>query len=35
MTYGLDAYGSVMFNPLIQEGVPDVLLGRVLMPSSP
>ena len=29
VTYGLDAYGSVMFNPLIQEGVPDVLLGRV------
>ncbi len=27
--YGLDAYGSVMFNPLIQEGVPDALLGRV------
>lgn len=29
VTYGLDAYGSVMFNPLIQEGVPDALLGRV------
>lgn len=29
VTYGLDAYGSVMFNPLIQEGVPDRLLGRV------
>jgi hypothetical protein len=29
VTYGLDAYGSVMFNPLIQEGVPEALLGRV------
>ncbi len=29
VTYGLDAYGSVMFTPLIQEGVPDALLGRV------
>jgi MFS family permease len=29
VTYGLDAYGSVMFSPLIQEGVPDALLGRV------
>jgi hypothetical protein len=29
VTYALDAYGSVMFNPLIQEGVPDALLGRV------
>jgi MFS family permease len=29
VTYGLDAYGSVMFNPLIQEGVPHSLLGRV------
>ncbi|HTU85699.1 MAG TPA: MFS transporter [Solirubrobacteraceae bacterium] len=29
VTYGLDAYGSVMFNPLIQEGVPAALLGRV------
>jgi MFS family permease len=29
VTYGLDAYGSVLFNPLIQQGVPDVLLGRV------
>jgi MFS family permease len=29
VTYGLDGYGSVMFNPLIQEGVPDALLGRV------
>jgi hypothetical protein len=29
VTYGLDAYGSVMFNLLIQEGVPDALLGRV------
>jgi MFS family permease len=29
VTYGLDAYGSVMFNPLLQEGVPDALLGRV------
>jgi DHA3 family tetracycline resistance protein-like MFS transporter len=29
VTYGLDAYGSVMFNPLLQEGVPAALLGRV------
>jgi Transmembrane secretion effector len=29
VTYGLDAYGSVLFNPLIQEGVPEALLGRV------
>jgi hypothetical protein len=29
VTYGLDAYGSVMFNPLMQRGVPDALLGRV------
>jgi hypothetical protein len=29
VTYGLDAYGSVMFAPLIQEGVPEALLGRV------
>ncbi len=29
VTYSLDAYGSVMFNPLLQEGVPDALLGRV------
>lgn len=29
VTYGLDAYGSVLYNPLIQQGVPDVLLGRV------
>jgi DHA3 family tetracycline resistance protein-like MFS transporter len=29
VTYGLDAYGSVMFSPLIQEGVPEPLLGRV------
>jgi hypothetical protein len=29
VTYGLDAYGSVMFTPLIQGGVPDALLGRV------
>ncbi len=29
VTYGLDAYGTVMFNPLIQQGVPDALLGRV------
>jgi MFS family permease len=29
VTYGLDAYGSVLYNPLIQEGVPDALLGRV------
>ena len=29
VTYGPDAYGSVMFNPLIQEGVPAALLGRV------
>lgn len=29
VTYGLDAYGSVMFNPLIQKGVPGALLGRV------
>jgi hypothetical protein len=29
ITYGLDAYGSVMFTPLIQDGVPDSLLGRV------
>jgi hypothetical protein len=29
VTYGLDAYGSVLFDPLIQEGVPAELLGRV------
>jgi DHA3 family tetracycline resistance protein-like MFS transporter len=29
VTYGLDAYGSVLFNPLLQEGVPTALLGRV------
>jgi MFS family permease len=29
VTYGLDAYGSVLYNPLIQQGVPDALLGRV------
>lgn len=29
VTYGLDAYGSVLFNPLIQQGVPDALLGPV------
>lgn len=29
ITYGLDAYGSVLFDPLIQEGVPAELLGRV------
>jgi MFS family permease len=29
VVYALDAYGSVMFNPLIQQGVPDALLGRV------
>jgi hypothetical protein len=29
VTYGLDAYGSVMFTPLIQAGVPAALLGRV------
>jgi Transmembrane secretion effector len=29
VTYGLDAYGSVLFDPLIQEGVPVELLGRV------
>jgi MFS family permease len=29
VTYGLDAYGSVMFNPLLQAGVPAALLGRV------
>ena len=29
VTYGLDAYGSVMFYPLLQEGVPNALLGRV------
>lgn len=29
VTYGLDVYGTVMFGPLIQEGVPNALLGRV------
>jgi len=29
VTYGLDAYGSVLFDPLIQQGVPAELLGRV------
>ena len=29
VTYGLDAYGSVLYDPLIQEGVPAELLGRV------
>lgn len=29
VTYGLDAYGSVLFDPLIQQGVPAGLLGRV------
>lgn len=29
VTYGLDAYGSVLYNPLIQQGVPADLLGRV------
>ncbi|MEO6857501.1 MAG: hypothetical protein ABI323_02800, partial [Solirubrobacteraceae bacterium] len=29
ITYGLDAYGSVLYNPLIQQGVPDSMLGRV------
>jgi len=29
VTSGLDAYGSVLFDPLIQEGVPAELLGRV------
>jgi MFS family permease len=31
VTYGLDAYGSVLFDPLIQEGVPaELLVGRLL-----
>ena len=29
VTYGLDVYGTVMFGPLIQAGVPNALLGRV------
>jgi hypothetical protein len=29
VTYGLDAYGTVLFAPLIQQGVPAGLLGRV------
>jgi hypothetical protein len=29
VTYGLDAYGSVLYDPLIQQGVPAELLGRV------
>jgi MFS family permease len=29
VTYGLDAYGSVLYDPLIQQGVPAALLGRV------
>jgi MFS family permease len=29
VTYGLDAYGSVLYDPLIQQGVPPELLGRV------
>lgn len=29
ITYGLDAYGSVFYSPLLQEGVPSNLLGRV------
>jgi MFS family permease len=29
ITYGLDAYGSVLENPLVQAGVPAEMLGRV------
>lgn len=29
VTYGLDAYGSVLENPLVQAGVPEDMLGRV------
>jgi Transmembrane secretion effector len=27
--YGLDAYGSVLWNPLMQQGVPGAMIGRV------
>ncbi len=29
VAYSLDGYGSIMFDPLLQEGVPESLLGRV------
>jgi len=29
LTYGLDAYGSVLWNPLLQQQVPSALIGRV------
>ena len=29
VTYGLDAYGSVFWNPLVQQGVPAAMIGRV------
>jgi transmembrane secretion effector len=29
VTYGLDAYGSVLWNPLMQQGVPAAMIGRV------
>jgi MFS family permease len=29
LTYGLDAYGSVLWNPLLQQEVPPAMIGRV------
>jgi hypothetical protein len=29
VAYSLDGYGTTMFNPLLQEGVPEALFGRV------
>jgi predicted MFS family arabinose efflux permease len=29
LIYGLDAYGSVLWNPLMQQGVPTAMIGRV------